>query len=50
MNWPILSVTTFLPILGALLVMLLARGNGPLAKGTARWVALWRRSHLRRLR
>jgi NADH-quinone oxidoreductase subunit M len=41
MNWPILSVTTFLPLLGALLVMLLARGNGPLGKGTARWVALW---------
>ena len=28
MNWPILSVVTFLPVLGALLVMLLARGNG----------------------
>ena len=41
MNWPILSVVTFLPVLGALLVMLLARGNGPLAKGTARWIALW---------
>ena len=41
MNWPILSVVTFLPVLGALLVMLLARGNGPIAKGTARWIALW---------
>ena len=41
MNWPILSVVTFLPVLGALLVMLLARGNGPVAKGTARWIALW---------
>src|SRR5487761_224766 len=40
-NWPILSVVTFLPVLGALLVMLLARGNGPIAKGTARWIALW---------
>jgi NADH-quinone oxidoreductase subunit M len=40
-NWPILSVVTFLPLLGALLVLLLARGNGPLAKGTARWVAMW---------
>jgi len=28
-NWPVLSVVTFLPLLGALLVMLLARGNGP---------------------
>jgi NADH-quinone oxidoreductase subunit M len=41
MNWPVLSVTTFLPLFGALLVMLLARGNGHLARGTARWVALW---------
>jgi len=41
MNWPILSVVTFLPVLGALLVMLLARGNGPIAKGTARWIAMW---------
>ncbi len=41
MNWPILSVVTFLPVLGALLVLLLARGNGPIAKGTARWIALW---------
>jgi NADH-quinone oxidoreductase subunit M len=41
MNWPILSVTTFLPVFGALLVMLFVRGNGPLAKGTARWIALW---------
>jgi NADH-quinone oxidoreductase subunit M len=40
-NWPILSVVTFLPLLGALLVLLLARGNGPIAKGTARWVAMW---------
>jgi NADH-quinone oxidoreductase subunit M len=40
-NWPVLSVVTFLPLFGALLVMLLARGNGPLAKGTARWVAMW---------
>ena len=41
LNWPILSVITFLPILGALLIMLLVRGNGGLAKGTARWIALW---------
>ncbi len=41
MNWPILSVTTFLPLLGALLIMLMARGNSPVAKGTARWIALW---------
>ncbi|HVV61729.1 MAG TPA: NADH-quinone oxidoreductase subunit M, partial [Pseudolabrys sp.] len=41
MSWPILSVVTFLPTLGALLVMLLVRGNERLARGTARWIALW---------
>ena len=41
MNWPILSVVTFLPLLGALLVALLVRGNERLARGTARWIALW---------
>jgi NADH-quinone oxidoreductase subunit M len=41
MNWPVLSVVTFLPLLGALLIMLMVRGNGPLAKGTARWIAMW---------
>ncbi len=40
MNWPILSVVTFLPLLGALFIMLV-RGNDRLAKGTARWVAMW---------
>jgi NADH-quinone oxidoreductase subunit M len=41
MNWPVLSVVTFLPLLGALLVMVMVRGNGPVAKGTARWISLW---------
>ena len=41
MNWPVLSVVTFLPLLGALLIMLMVRCNGELAKGTARWVAMW---------
>jgi NADH-quinone oxidoreductase subunit M len=40
MNWPILSVVTFLPLLGALFICLV-RGNDNLAKGTARWVAMW---------
>jgi NADH-quinone oxidoreductase subunit M len=40
LNWPILSVVTFLPLLGALFIALV-RGNDNLAKGTARWVALW---------
>src|SRR5471032_1962106 len=39
-NWPILSVVTFLPLLGAAFIMLV-RGNDRLARGTARWVALW---------
>ncbi len=41
MNWPILSVVIFLPLLGAAFIMLAVRGNGPVARGTARWVALW---------
>ena len=41
MTWPILSVVTFLPLLGALLVLFMARGNGPVANGTARWISLW---------
>src|SRR3984885_8403521 len=34
-SWPILSVTTFLPVFGALLIMLM-RGDQ-----NARWIALW---------
>ena len=41
MTWPILSVVTFLPLLGAAFIMLAVRGNEGLAKGTARWVAFW---------
>jgi NADH-quinone oxidoreductase subunit M len=40
-NWPILSLVTFLPLLGAVFIMLTVRGNEALAKGTARWVAMW---------
>src|SRR5689334_18258952 len=40
MSWPILSVVTFLPLVGALFIMLV-RGNDRMARGTARWVALW---------
>ena len=40
MSWPILSVVTFLPLLGAAFIMLV-RGDDGLARGTARWVALW---------
>ncbi|MEN3347599.1 MAG: NADH-quinone oxidoreductase subunit [Bradyrhizobium sp.] len=41
MTWPILSVTTFLPAVGAILVYLLARGGDESASRTARWIALW---------
>jgi NADH-quinone oxidoreductase subunit M len=41
MTWPILSVVTFLPLLGAVLIMIMVRGGGSLARGTARWIALW---------
>ncbi|TWC05387.1 NADH dehydrogenase subunit M [Bradyrhizobium macuxiense] len=40
-TWPILSVTTFLPAVGAILVYLLARGGDESANRTARWIALW---------
>src|SRR5436305_5944555 len=40
-TWPILSVVTFLPTVGALLVYLLARGNDEAANRNARWIALW---------
>ncbi len=39
-SWPILSVVTFLPLVGAAFIAVV-RGNEPLARGTARWVALW---------
>src|SRR5882757_8980313 len=40
-TWPILSVTTFLPAVGAILVYLLARGGDETANRTARWISLW---------
>src|SRR5262245_52485699 len=40
MNWPILSVTTFLPLAGALFIMIM-RGDGEAEKRNARWIALW---------
>jgi NADH-quinone oxidoreductase subunit M len=39
-TWPILSVTTFLPLVGAVFILLL-RGDDDAAKRNARWVALW---------
>src|ERR1700735_1734412 len=39
-TWPILSVVTFLPTIGALLIWLL-RGDDEAAQRNARWIALW---------
>ena len=39
-TWPILSVTTFLPVLGALLIYL-SRGDDEAAQRNSRWIALW---------
>jgi NADH-quinone oxidoreductase subunit M len=39
-SWPILSLTTFLPLVGALFILAL-RGEDEAAKRNARWVALW---------
>src|SRR5579863_5083948 len=39
-TWPILSVVTFLPVIGAVLVFL-AGGEDEAAKRNARWIALW---------
>ena len=39
-TWPILSVVTFLPLVGAVLIYL-SRGNDEAARGNARWIALW---------
>src|SRR5882757_3635757 len=39
-SWPILSVVTFLPVLGAL-VIYLSRGDDEAARRNSRWIALW---------
>ena len=40
LSWPILSVTTFLPLVGALWILLM-RADGEIEKRNARWIALW---------
>ena len=40
-TWPVLSVTTFLPLLGVLFIMALPGGDDPSAARNARWVAMW---------
>ncbi|MBU6461884.1 MAG: NADH-quinone oxidoreductase subunit M [Bradyrhizobium sp.] len=39
-TWPILSVVTFLPAFGALLIYII-RGNDEAAQRNSRWIALW---------
>ena len=39
-TWPILSITTFLPLVGALFILLL-NGESEAGKRNARWAALW---------
>ena len=39
-SWPILSVTTFLPLLGALFIMAMRNEDSSIARN-ARWVAMW---------
>jgi NADH-quinone oxidoreductase subunit M len=39
-SWPILSVTTFLPLVGVLFILMM-RGEDEAAKRNVRWIALW---------
>ena len=39
-TWPILSVVTFLPLFGALLIYV-SRGDDEAARRNSRWIALW---------
>jgi NADH-quinone oxidoreductase subunit M len=39
-SWPVLSVTTFLPLLGALIIAMLPGEDEAVARN-ARWIALW---------
>jgi NADH-quinone oxidoreductase subunit M len=39
-TWPILSVTTFLPVVGALIIYVI-RGDDEAAQRNSRWIALW---------
>ena len=40
MSWPVLSVMTFLPLVGALFIMAM-RTDGEAERRNARWIALW---------
>ena len=40
-NTPLLSLVTFLPLAGAVLIMLLSGGDDEAGRRNARWIALW---------
>ncbi len=40
-DWPILSAVIFAPLLGALMILVMVRGDDPAARNSARYVALW---------
>ena len=40
-DWPILSIVTFLPLLGALFIFFLVRDDDEIAERSAKFVALW---------
>ena len=39
-HWPLLSLVTFLPLAGVVLIFVL-RGEGEAVARNARWIALW---------
>ncbi|MBM3559433.1 MAG: NADH-quinone oxidoreductase subunit M, partial [Alphaproteobacteria bacterium] len=40
-NWPILSIVTFLPLIGVLFILMVRSSNADDVAGNARWIALW---------
>jgi NADH-quinone oxidoreductase subunit M len=40
-TWPILSLVTFLPLAGAVIMLIAVRGDDTAAQRNARWIALW---------
>jgi NADH-quinone oxidoreductase subunit M len=40
-SWPILSLLVCLPLLGSVLIIVMARGETPEGTRNARWIALW---------
>ena len=40
-TWPLLSIVTFAPLVGALLILVMVRGDREATDRNARWLALW---------